>query len=261
MITEYPLTKANRIRLARAFKYVRRVDFSIECAIEGQMGKAYVDDPREPTAFKIEVGPFFYLAGDATGPSGPAMLENTVPYTLFMPSSPGWTEEGKRIYGERLLDLDRYSFSSEHISVEHLDHLCQISAFRGDVRHMDLPFAMQLWGQDHFVDLSDFDSPEDFVGRGIGFYLEKHGKVVGAAFSSLVCSRGIEVSIFVLEDYRRQGIAILLAARLLKWCAENNAEAHWDAANPESCRLAEKLGYIQTGEYKAYYLVEEENAT
>jgi predicted GNAT family acetyltransferase len=63
------------------------------------------------------------------------------------------------------------------------------------------------------------------------------------------------VSIFVLEDYRRQGIATLLAARLLRWCLENNAQPNWDAANPESCRLAEKLGYTQTGQYEAHYLV------
>jgi len=41
---------------------------------------------------------------------------------------------------------------------------------------------------------------------------------------------------------------------LLKWCIENKAEADWDAANPVSCKLAEKSGYIQTGEYQAYYL-------
>jgi len=110
--------------------------------------------------------------------------------------------------------------------------------------------------QDHFVDLSDFDSPEDFVQRGIGFYLEKNGTVVGAAYSSLVCSKGIEVSLFVLEDYRRQGIVTILASRLLKWCIANNADANWDAANPESCKLAEKLGYIQRGEYQAHYLVD-----
>ena len=253
-MTEYPLTKANRIRLARAFKYVPRVDLSIECAIEGQMGQAFVDDLQEPTVFKIQVGPFFYFAGDATGPGGRAMLENIVPYTLFMPSLPGWIEAGKTMYGGRLVGLDRCSFSSGHISAEHLDHLCQISAFRKDVRQMDLPFTAQLWGQDHFVDLSDFDSAEDFVQRGIGFYSEKHGTVVGAAYSSLVCSRGIEVSVFVLEDYRRQGIATILASRLLKWCIENNAQANWDAANLESCKLAEKLGYIQTGEYQAHYL-------
>jgi GNAT superfamily N-acetyltransferase len=257
MITEYPLTKAHRIRLARAFKHVPRVDMSIDCAIEGQMGRALVDDSQEPTVFKIEVGPFFYFAGDGTGPGGRAMLENIVPYTLFMPSSPGWIEAGKMMYGERLVGFDRYSFSSEHISAEHLDHLCQISAFREDVQRMDLSFAAQLWGQDHFVDLSDFDSAEDFVQRGIGFYLEKRGTVVGAAYSSLVCSRGIEVSLFVMEDYRRQGIATILASRLLKWCIENNAEANWDAANLESCRLAEKLGYIPTGEYQAYYLIAE----
>ena len=254
MITEYPLTKANRIRLARAFKYVPRVDLSIECAIEGQMGKAFVDDLQEPTVFKIQVGPFFYFAGDATGLSGRAMLENIVPYTLFMPSSPGWIEAGKMMYGERLVGFDRCSFSSEHISAEHLDHLCKISAFRKDVRRMDLAFVAQLWGQEHFVDLSDFDSAEDLLQRGIGFYLEKHGTVVGAAYSSLVCSKGIEVSLFVLEDYRRQGIATILSSRLLKWCIKNNAEANWDAANPASCKLAVKLGYFQTGEYQAYYL-------
>jgi GNAT superfamily N-acetyltransferase len=254
MIAEYPLTKVHRIRLARAFRHVPRVDMSIECAIESQMGRAYVDDLQEPTVFKIEVGPFFYLAGDDTGPGGRAMLEQIVPYTLFMPSSPGWIEAGKTMYGERLAGFDRYSFSSERISAEHLDHLCQASAFSEDVRQMDLSFAAQLWGQDHFVDLSDFDSAEDFVQRGIGFYLEKHGRVVGAAYSSLVCSKGIEVSLFVMEDYRRQGIATLLTSRLLGWCIENNAEANWDAANLESCRLAEKLGYIPTGGYQAYYL-------
>ena len=258
MIQELPLTKANRIKLARAFKNVARVDLSIECVIEGQMGKAFVDDVQHPSVFRIEVGPFFYFAGDVTSAGGQVMLENLTPYTLLMPSAPGWIEAGKTMYGERLAGFTRYSFSSERVSAEHLDHLCQASAFREDVRQMDLPFAAQLWGQDHgevpFVDLSDFDSARDFVQRGIGFYLEKHGTVVGAAYSSLVCSRGIEVSLFILDDYRRQGIATILASRLLKWCIENNAEANWDAANPESCRLAEKLGYIQTGEYQDYYL-------
>lgn len=40
MIVQYPLSKANRIRLARAFRHVPRVDVSIECVLEGQMGAA-----------------------------------------------------------------------------------------------------------------------------------------------------------------------------------------------------------------------------
>ena len=92
------------------------------------------------------------------------------------------------------------------------------------------------------------------MGRGVGFYLEQQWTVVGAAYSSLVCSQGIEVSLCVLEDYRRQGIATILSSRLLKWCLEHNAEANWDAANLASCKLAEKLGYVRRGEYQAYYL-------
>lgn len=38
LIAEYPLTKANRVKLARAFKHVPRVDLSIQFAIEGLMG-------------------------------------------------------------------------------------------------------------------------------------------------------------------------------------------------------------------------------
>jgi GNAT superfamily N-acetyltransferase len=162
------------------------------------------------------------------------MLENIAPYHLFMPSAPGWIEAAKDMHGRRLVAFGRHSFSSEHISSEHLDHLCQASAFKGETRQMDLPFAVRLWEQDHFVDLSDYDSPADFAQRGIGFYLERNGTVVGAAYSSLVCSKGIEVSLFVLEDYRRQGIATILAGRLLNWCIANNADANWDAANPES---------------------------
>ena len=254
MIVEYPVTKANRIKLARAFKKVPRVDLSIDCAIEGQMGRAFVDDPEEPTAFKIEVGPFFYLAGDPAGPGGKAMIEAIAPYTLFMPSSPGWIEAAKAVYGERLINFARYSFSAENVSAQHLEQLCSRSPFKGDVRRMDVPFAAQVWGQDHFVDLSDFDSPDDFVQRGVGFYLERRGTIAGAAYSSLVCSKGIETSIFVTEEHRRQGIATVLACNLLQWCIENNAEANWDAANAPSCGLAEKLGYTQTGGYEAHYL-------
>ena len=64
METELVLNKANRIKLARAFKYVKRVDCSIDCVVEGQMGKVFVDDPNEPRVFRIQVGPFCYFAGD-----------------------------------------------------------------------------------------------------------------------------------------------------------------------------------------------------
>jgi GNAT superfamily N-acetyltransferase len=252
MITEYPLTKSNRLQLARAFRDVPRVDISIECVLEDQMGKAYVDNLENPSAYKIMVGPFFYLAGDAFSEGGHEMLKEIKTYNLFMSASTGWVEAGRKLYGERLVAFERYSYSSKNLSIEHLHQLCQTSIH--DIRPMDIALLEKVWGRDHFIDISDFDSPSDFLERGIGYYAGKNGEVIGAAYSSLVCNQGIEISLFVSEDHRRKGVAAALSANLIKRCLENNMDAHWDAANPESCRLAEKLGYVPAGNYEAYCL-------
>jgi len=254
MITEYPLTKGNRIRLAQAFRNVPRVDISIECVLEDQIGKAFVDDPQNPSACMIQIGPFHYFAGDAASNGGREMVRNFQPYNLFMSASSGWAEAFKQEYKERFVQIERYSFSSGQLEIEHLRKLCQDSKFAQDVRQMDAALLERLKGHDHFIDVSDFESPIDFEDRGIGFYIEKNGKIIGAAYSSLVCSTGIEVSLFVEEEYRRQRVATVLSANLVRWCLEHGMDAHWDAANLESCKLAEKLGYTPAGRYQAYYL-------
>lgn len=255
-MTPLPLTKTNRITVARAFHHVPRVDLSIECVLEAQMGHVIVDDSTNPSVFKIEVGPFFYLAGDAASQAGQKMLASITPYTLFMPSAPGWIEAAQALYRDRLATMQRWGFSAENLSADHVRNLCQISAWHNAIKRMEQPFLDSVWAQDHFVDLSDFDSAEDFYRRSIGFYAEANGTIVGAAYGSLACSRGIEVSIFVLPDYRRQGMATGLAANLIAWCLSHNTEAHWDAANESSCDLAIKLGYTPAESYVAYYLKE-----
>ncbi len=76
---------------------------------------------------------------------------------------------------------------------------------------------------------------------------------MGVAYSSLVCSTGIEVSIYVEEKYRRQGVATALGSRLTLECLRRGLRPNWDAATPESCKLAKKLGYVFTEAYDAYY--------
>lgn len=254
MIVQYPLTKANRIRLARAFRDVPRVDISIECVLEDQMGAAYVDEMQNPSAYMIRIGPFHYFAGEAISSGGLEMVQGFQPYNLFMSASNGWVDVFKRQYGERFIEIERYSFSTERMSIEHVRQLCQSSAFAKDVKRMNVALVERVSGQEHFIDVSDFESPADFEERGIGFYVEEDGKIIGAAYSSLVCSSSIEVSLFVEEEFRRRGIATVLSANLVCWCLEHGMDAHWDAANLESCKLAEKLGYESVGSYQAYYL-------
>lgn len=251
---EFPPTKANRLQLARAFRQVERVDLSLDCVLEGQMGKAWVDHLDQPAAFLIQTGPFVYLAGDPERAPARAMLNSLPAGMLLMPSAPGWLEAAQAYFGDLLRPFDRYRCSAEDLSQDHLHSCLAATPFSTVIGRIDLGLAKSVWGLDHFLDLSEYDSPQDFVERGIGYAASQDGIILGAAYASLVCSRGIEVSIFVEEAFRRQGLATALASSLLLWCLERGLEPHWDAANPESLLLAKKLGYKFSGSYEAYYV-------
>jgi len=259
-MVELELTKANRLRLARAFRHCPRVDLAIECVIEGQMGQAFVDDAVSPAAvspaaWMIAAGPFRYFAGDARSPGGMEMVRLLPSYALLMPSAGEWSAVMGEVYGERLIAYPRYSFAADTLSAEHLAGLLHHSRYRDAIRRVDAVLAARLLADtDGPADLSLFDSAGDFVERGVGFCVFDGDTVAGAACSAEVCSRGIEVSIFVMPRFRRRGIATALAATLVSYCLAEGLESHWDAANPDSYHLALKLGYRYVGMYEAYYL-------
>ncbi len=250
---ELTLTKANRLRLAQAFACHKRVDYAIDCAIEGQMGKVYVDSPAAPTAFCLRVGPFCYFAGDPAGDGARQLLQSFPPYHLLMPSAPGWVEAAQALYAG-LRPMDRYSFSAEALSAEHLRRLVAASPCARRLTPLTATLAAQLSRlPDSYLDLSDFDSAEDFAARGLGYAVRDGEVIQGTAYASLVCSRGIEVSVFVDEPYRRQGVGTAVGGQLLWACLQRGLRPNWDAANPESCQLARKLGLVFTGSYAAYW--------
>jgi len=255
----YPLSRTHRARLARAFSAVPRVDLGIECVIEDQMGRAFVDDVASPSVFLIEQAGFFcYLAGPAGSPAGRDLLAGLPRGRMLMPSSPGWFDAAREMYGKRLLSLPRFSFSSEKLDAGALDGLVAALPGRNRLRRLDVPLTRQLVEDpEPVLDLADFESVEDFVQRGIGYALLDGATFIGLAYSSLVCSRGIEVSLYVAPDWRRRGVGTCLAAALLSWCLAHGVDPHWDAANVESCALAHKLGYRSAGTYEVRYLAPE----
>jgi GNAT superfamily N-acetyltransferase len=251
---EFELTKANRLKIARAFRFNPRVDFSIDCAIEGQFGKVFVDNLAEPTTYGLTVGPFWYFAGDAQSAGGRQFMQGFPAYHILMPSPPAWIDLARELYGEHLKAFPRYSMSAAHLSADHLTQLWGGSSQRYRFLPLSLDLARQVAEQaDSYLDLSDFDSVADFVERGLGYVALDQDKVMGVAYSSLVCSQGIEVSVFVDEAYRQRGVATALSSRLLLTCVQQGLRPNWDAANPESVKLAQKLGYVYLKTYEAYY--------
>jgi L-amino acid N-acyltransferase YncA len=247
-----PQTRTNRLRIAQAFAKVPTVDISVDCVIEDQMGKVFVDNTDHPQFFMIEQDSFFcYLSGDFSQQAGKDFLQQIPHGRFLMSGSHGWEAITKEIFGKSLIAVNRDSYSSDALSLSHLQTLASANTHIPHIKQIDVALASM---ENQFLSLGAFDSAEDFVARGIGYCLIQDEKMLGVAYSSLVCSNAIEVSIVVDPDHYRQGIATALSCKLLIWCLEHHLAPHWDASNEESCKLAEKLGYTHIGEYTAYYL-------
>ncbi|MEW6411891.1 MAG: GNAT family N-acetyltransferase [Candidatus Zixiibacteriota bacterium] len=252
----FELSKSNRDLLARAFKNVTRVDIAIDSVIDGQMGEAFTDNLINPTVFMLRIGPFCYFAGSVHGEGGEAMIRNLPVHSLIMTCPSDWVETAMKIHGSKLRRFPRYSFSSCTLTMRHIKGLLDKSPFRSRIVSIDRDLLVRISTEpDHFLDISTYDSIDDFLNRGMGYCLTDGNTLCGVAYASLISHAAIEVSIYVVPDYRTKGVATALACALIKECLENNREPHWDAANVESCTLAEKLGYTASGTYDAFYLV------
>jgi GNAT superfamily N-acetyltransferase len=254
---ELELSPANRLRIARAFASTPRVDFAIQCVVEGQMGRAFVDDPADPSAYCIQSGIFWYIAGQVGGPWAGQLLRSIPAYDLLMRLPDAWLALAREIYGKHLRSMPRYRLSAAELDAGHLTGLLAGSPFAERVVPLDVDSVARIVDRpEHYLDLSTFDSIDDFVERGFGFAVLDADDVMGVAHSSLVCSQGIEVSVYVEEAHRRKGVATALSCRLVLESLRWKLTPSWDAANPESLKLARKLGYRFVDSYDAHFHTE-----
>jgi len=223
--------------------------------LDGTMGAIMSDAPENPKSICIHMADFWYFAGDPHTPWAQGLIGNTPPFGLIMPSAPGWLEKFEKKYGEHLQPFTRYSFSTESLTESELIDLWDKSPHKENIIPMDSRFLENVQGHTEIgFEINQFQNPQNFLKIGFGFAFIQDGQVQGVAYTFSVSTKGIDVSIWVAERQRQQGIATALASRLLLESLHHGVEPHWDAANGESVKLAKKLGYTFIGTYDAYSL-------
>jgi len=245
----------NRSFLKQVLKNHKKYDLSIDTILEGKIGNIFVNNNNNPEIFFLTTGPFYILAGNHQHKEAKRMLSNLPKKITVQPSTKEWNETLEKIYNDKLIIYPRYSFSSKHISIDQLNHKLNAHKYINRFKRIDKESILLLEKDNNFsFHLSTFNSTDNFLKYGIGFIYKINNRIVGCVSSALVCKKGIEININVLPEYRRLGYAKLLASQMILYCYENNLMPHWDAANPISYKLAESLGYKNTGFYFAYYL-------
>jgi RimJ/RimL family protein N-acetyltransferase len=105
---------------------------------------------------------------------------------------------------------------------------------------------------------SFWSSPEEFEKNGTAFAICRRGRPLCVAFSAWVFDDVLEIGIETHPEARRQGLATLACAALIRYALSRGLEPVWSAhsENKASQILAVRLGFKETRRVPYYRLVE-----
>ncbi|MBN1666678.1 MAG: GNAT family N-acetyltransferase [Anaerolineales bacterium] len=229
--------------------------------LEGQFGEVLVDDRQAPESVILQI-PLLrlnILGGRADIPAARTFVENALSYSSFFTASQAWRNLLQASHPMRLQEILRYACSSESLRRERLEAFQHQVPPGYQVQALDMELAGRLaqedseFAIDHFL---TYRTPEELLFNGFGFCALNNDALVCVATSFAVCDQGIEIQINTRPAHRRKGLATSVAAHLILFALEQGLDPNWDAANPESVALAQKLGYTYQGSYPIYLLPE-----
>ena len=229
----------------------------VQSYLQGHMGTAYVDDLENPVTAQIIVGIFVFYSGDPETDAAEEVLNNLPDYNLIIVDREGWKDRIEAVHRNKFEKFHRYSLerNPEHLDRAHMEGILSSLPEGCELKKVDKDIAEK----DSFNELSEdfvsqFESIDDFIARGVGFAVLRNGEVVSAATSFSIYDEGIEIEIGTDPAYRRKGLAAVTAAALIIDCLDKGLYPSWDAANTESLKLAEKLGYRFKEAYDTYFV-------
>lgn len=223
--------------------------------IQGCMGEVYADSINMPLSARFVIGDFCFFAGKPVR----ELVENRKgfqnPFVIMVPQNSEWEALIEDAYQDKAKKVTRYAIKKEQgvFDEEKLQAFSEKLNPDYQLSLMDHKLYEEAMAGDWSRDLvSNFESGDDYLERGMGVSVLHDGHMVAGASSYTVYHGGIEIEIDTKKEYRRRGLALAAGAKLILECLERGKYPSWDAQNRESVALAEKLGYHFEREYTAY---------
>lgn len=224
--------------------------------LQGCMGCAYADDPEKPESAQIINADFCFLAGK------PCMALVThkpqsckTDFIIMTPQNGQWASLIEQAYGTRAKKAVRYAFykDKDAFDTEALKRFSQSAEPGYQIRTLAGDGYRQAMSNGWSRDLcAQFADEAHYNEKGIGVGAFYRGELVAGASSYTFYRGGIEVEVDTRPDHRRRGLARACSARLILECRDRGLYPSWDAQNPWSAALAEKLGYRLSHTYPVY---------
>lgn len=224
--------------------------------LQGYMGTAWADSSVNPKSAQIVIGDFCFFAGKPN-----ERLVRNKPkehhsnFIIMVPENELWAKLIEQVYKESAAKVIRYAIKKEADVFDRikLNKFIESVSEDYDIKLIDKKIfditKENEWSTDF---CSQFENFEKYSEKGLGVVALHNGELVSGASSYTVYEDGIEIEIDTREDYRRKGLALACAAKLILECLARKLYPSWDAHNKGSVALAQKLGYHFDKEYIAY---------
>ena len=235
-------------------------DSMIASCLQGMMdSKIYVTDPDHPRSAMAHLADFAFLAGE---PDRALVEGKPRGFVVLVPPTEAWAQLIENCFpgAEK---WTRYAIKKDtRFDRAKLKKLAASLPAGYEIRRIDGDLYDKCLAEPLFTDgVCHFASKAAYLEQGRGFVALKDGAPVCMASSYTVYREGVEIEIDTLEPERRKGLAAAVGATLILSCLDDGLYPSWDAANLDSVRLAEKLGYEFSHEYCCYGIEETKTAT
>jgi GNAT superfamily N-acetyltransferase len=222
-----------------------------DAVLEGHLGRwAAAGD-----AARLSIG-CYEIFGGRPDPGAARDLTRSLaaPRELIFGNDAGWRRELQGIFGERVHDRPMTSFDSDGLDSAHLEKLAASLPSAARLVRFDATLARELDAELVPHALEVFADAGDFAERGIGYGVLVDNRLACAATSYAISARAVEVAIATRPSFRGRGFAGAAAARLFLHCLAEGRRPSWNASNPVSKRLAQRLGMRPAGECEVLFL-------
>lgn len=230
----------------------------ITSCLEGIMGKAYGDREQSPSSGLIVLADFAFLAGQPDRELVALAMADTG-FRILVPQNQAWSQAIEEVHGASAKAVTRYATRKDTVfDSATLQTILKTIPDGLSLHPVDKGLyekcLLEGWSRDL---VSSFPRWEDYARWGLGVVLcNKTGELLSGASAYSRYSHGIEIEIDTHPAFRRRGYALLCGAALILLCQQQGLYPSWDAQNPGSLALAQKLGYTFSHAYPAYEVVQ-----
>ena len=214
----------------------------------------WVDQEKEPTLLFFQMPWINIPAGDHTSPKVDAILDKVGTALVFYPN-PEWKKVIQERFGGILEEFTHRTYKSEKLDHNHARKFIRPLPEGYYLERINQETAQYIDENLHAFSMT-WETVENYVNKGLGYCIRFDDKVVSHAGSIFPFTKHLEIQVDTDPEYRGNGYATVVCAKLIEQCLLNDIIPYWEAHTEISAKIAEKLGFNDPQLYDLFMKIE-----